>query len=1586
MTYISQFPEAKLKPGAPIRVARSSDPSKVQAFGRGLEPEGLTTDDTTAEFTVDVSEAGFGSLNISVDSPGGSEDLVITDKGKGIFNCSYVPDSAGAYKINIDWGDQAVPGSPFMVNVAQGSDAYACTAYGPGLEGKDLKEGCETEFWVDTAGAGEGTLGITIKGPKGPISGDKYMRVEEDENDKYHVYYTAPMAGHYVIEIWFGGLHIAESPYNVHIARDRAVASKCWAEGDGITGKGVQVGKVSTFWVHTKGAGKGNMNIHIRSKSGTVPIKMIEKEPSLYECSYMPEEDGDYVITVKYGGENIPGSRFKTHVEPPTNSSRCFASGPGLEPQGVRVGIPTKFEVRTKDAGLGDLEVAILGPDGPLEYNCKTYPYTYDYTYEATSPGLYTVDVKFAGEHIPSSPYSVAVTDTSKVRIIGPGMKGEFLPINEPLEYFVDARGAGPGKVGCSVQGPMRPDNYDADAPVITDNEDGTFKIVYTPDDAGRLKMNATFAEAAIPDTPIKLYVYDASQVVANGKGLEDGNVSGELTHFTVDMRKGGEGRLHVGIDGPVRTPVTIKDQANNVVNCEYIPLEAGEYDINILWEGVHIPNSPYHIKVRPAVDPSAVLCYGEGLETGKLFTDMWAEFFIDTRKAGKGELQVQVTGPGGGEELEMEEVEDGVTKVRYFIDPDEAGTYRISVLFADTHVPGSLFTVAAAWKTDASKVHAYGPGLEGGITNNWAEFYLDMKKGGDGGLSLSIEGPCEAEAVVDDHNDGTATVKYLPTEPGEYCVTVLFADETIPSSPFKPVFVPCTDPSKVKAFGPGIEPYGVHLGEPAVFTVDTSEAGTGAVDVIVEGHLSEGEAQKRRVTSPTSLTPGSSTKKQNSLRRRSGAINILRPHITNNNDDTYGIQYAPRKVGPHHIFVTYEGVDIPNSPYLVHVTDPSKVKFKGPGVTAESVECVGNPLCYTLDASEAGPAEMKAYLDTPEDDHKDLKLEAVDDHNYKCQFTPKVPGQYSLHAEYAGVEIPSSPAEVMIVDPAKVEVTGDCFETPIRVDSEACFSVDATEAGNGELGLNLHGPVTVAMNSEQQDDGTFNFEFVPTMPGDYNIDATYAGKPIPGSPYIVSVYDPTKVEVSGPGVTGNGARVGEVAPVKVDTSKAGKALLEATVKTPSGEEVQMELTPSVESGVYNFDYLPEEPGVYEVDIKFGDEKIPKSPFQVPISDPDAVKILPPVLAEDVATEWVDNAESPPIFAFVDDTTTVDVFTEEAGPGVVTAKFDTVSGKDVPVDFGFVEVDPDHQQLQFTPHRPGEMELSFFYNDYQVGEARKVLISDPKACKAHGPGLEDGLKANEVTLFYVNTKDAGPGTVTCMISAPGDAEVACDVQKMKPDMYQATYTPFCAGNHKIAVNFAGGAITDSPFTVAVCDPSVVKAFGPGLESAIVGEETEFTIDATEAGQGELNITVDGPEGVQVSCNSVDEGLFQVSYTPVKAGMYSFSVQFAGTDVPGSQFPVRAVRPPPDASKCEVVGIHEAPGRFTVLAQDAGGCGLLEVGATSKYCPVQNVAVKHNGDYTFGVTYGLETEDEEATIYVRWHGEHVPGSPFTVYPK
>ena len=37
MTYLSQFPEAELKPGAPIKTISKGDPSKVKVFGPGVE-------------------------------------------------------------------------------------------------------------------------------------------------------------------------------------------------------------------------------------------------------------------------------------------------------------------------------------------------------------------------------------------------------------------------------------------------------------------------------------------------------------------------------------------------------------------------------------------------------------------------------------------------------------------------------------------------------------------------------------------------------------------------------------------------------------------------------------------------------------------------------------------------------------------------------------------------------------------------------------------------------------------------------------------------------------------------------------------------------------------------------------------------------------------------------------------------------------------------------------------------------------------------------------------------------------------------------------------------------------------------------------------------------------------------------------------------------------------------------------------------------------------------------------------------------------------------------------------------------------
>ena len=53
------------------------------------------------------------------------------------------------------------------------------------------------------------------------------------------------------------------------------------------------------------------------------------------------------------------------------------------------------------------------------------------------------------------------------------------------------------------------------------------------------------------------------------------------------------------------------------------------------------------------------------------------------------------------------------------------------------------------------------------------------------GGLDLAIEGPSKAEINCVDNKDGTCSVSYLPTLPGDYNVIVKYNEDHIPGSPF---------------------------------------------------------------------------------------------------------------------------------------------------------------------------------------------------------------------------------------------------------------------------------------------------------------------------------------------------------------------------------------------------------------------------------------------------------------------------------------------------------------------------------------------------------------------------------------------------------------------------------------------------------------------------------------------------------------------------------------------------------------------------------------------------------------------------------
>ena len=161
-----------------------------------------------------------------------------------------------------------------------------------------------------------------------------------------------------------------------------------------------------------------------------------------------------------------------------------------------------------------------------------------------------------------------------------------------------------------------------------------------------------------------------------------------------------------------------------------------------------------------------------------------------------------------------------------YFVSftPEEEGLHTISIYF------GSMFftelTTVAEVGADPSKVRAYGPGISEGEINIPAQFHVNTRGAGTGALGLEIEGPSEAHIECRDDSKGLCCISYLPTLPGEYMITVKFANEHIEGSPFRAYVTAKYDASKVKISGRGLQTGYVRVYDWAEARIDCSEAG----------------------------------------------------------------------------------------------------------------------------------------------------------------------------------------------------------------------------------------------------------------------------------------------------------------------------------------------------------------------------------------------------------------------------------------------------------------------------------------------------------------------------------------------------------------------------------------------------------------------------------------------------------------------------------------------------------------------------------------------------------------------------------------
>lgn len=84
--------------------------------------------------------------------------------------------------------------------------------------------------------------------------------------------------------------------------------------GSGL-GPSIQIGEETVITVDAKAAGKGKVTCKVSTPDGgELDVDVVENADGTFDIYYTAPEPGKYVITIRFGGEQIPNSPFHVVV------------------------------------------------------------------------------------------------------------------------------------------------------------------------------------------------------------------------------------------------------------------------------------------------------------------------------------------------------------------------------------------------------------------------------------------------------------------------------------------------------------------------------------------------------------------------------------------------------------------------------------------------------------------------------------------------------------------------------------------------------------------------------------------------------------------------------------------------------------------------------------------------------------------------------------------------------------------------------------------------------------------------------------------------------------------------------------------------------------------------------------------------------------------------------------------------------------------------------------------------------------------------------------------------------------------------
>ena len=303
-------------------------------------------------------------------------------------------------------------------------------------------------FTLDATGAGDEKPLIKAKGPM-----LEYSPEARDNRDGSYTYSFMPKEpGPVVISITLAGVDIPGSPFNKTIT-NVADPNLCSAKGPGLAQ--AFAGKPARFGIITPEAGllakrsdALTVDIVSSNQSMRVESKIEDLNNKTYGVTYTVPVVGQYLITVKFYGNPIPGCDFKLTAYPPPNASKCRIYGPAMHPNALHFrGRPLELYVDTKSAGYGELQAVVQGPkkSSPKLFVADDEEGIYSLRIDTKLSGWYRINIWWEQVHVPLSPINIRVhtaPDHTKVRAYGPGLSSQ-IDARKEVEFFIETEDAG---------------------------------------------------------------------------------------------------------------------------------------------------------------------------------------------------------------------------------------------------------------------------------------------------------------------------------------------------------------------------------------------------------------------------------------------------------------------------------------------------------------------------------------------------------------------------------------------------------------------------------------------------------------------------------------------------------------------------------------------------------------------------------------------------------------------------------------------------------------------------------------------------------------------------------------------------------------------------------------------------------------------------------------------------------------------------------------------------------------------------------------------------------------------------------------